>query len=435
MPSAPVVPAIEPRLRHARAAVSIVFFLNAVLYANLVPRLPEVKDHLNLSNAQLGSGIAAMPVGALLAGLLAPAFIQRLGSAKVAALGLAVLAVAVFGVPLSGTWLVFALVMLVVGGLDAVVDVAQNAHGFRVQRAYGRSIVNAFHGLWSIGAVVGGLLGAAAAGLSVPLMLHLALSAAVFSVVALVAYRFLLPGPEDAERVTTTDAADGGPASGSATRVRSIAARTLLPLGVLGALAACGAFVEDAGSSWGALYLRGELGAGPATAGLAFVALQVAMTAGRLTGDRVVDRFGQRRVARSGGAAIAFGMGLALAVPSVGTTLVGFALAGLGVATLIPAVMHTADELPGLPHGVGLTIVSWLLRVGFLISPAAVGLVADAISLRVALLSVVLAGLGILLLGGVLVGSAAAAAPDIDGTSVPATAAGSPAAAPAAKHQ
>ena len=87
----------------------------------------------------------------------------------------------------------------------------------------------------------------------------------------------------------------------------------------------------------------------------------------------------------------------------------GFALAGLGVATLVPAVMHTADELHGLPHGVGLTVVSWLLRVGFLLSPALIGVLADATSLRVALLTVVLAGLGALLLGGVLRRSVTAA--------------------------
>jgi MFS family permease len=403
MPSVSPAPAVEPRLRHARAAVSAVFFLNAVLYANLVPRLPDIKDRLDLSNAALGSAIAAMPVGALLAGLLAPVLIQRLGSAKVAALGLVVLAVAVAGVPLAGAWIVFAALMLVVGALDAVVDVAQNAHGFRVQRAYGRSIVNAFHGLWSVGAVVGGLLGSAAAGLSVPLGVHLAASAAVFAVVALVAYRFLLPGPEDAER---TGPGAGGPASVAGRRLLGhVAGRTVLLLGVLGVLAACEAFVQDAGSTWGALYMRGEIGAGAAVGGLAYVALQVAMTAGRLVGDRVVDRFGQRRVVRVGGAVTVAGMGLALAVPSVGTAIVGFALAGLGVATLVPAVMHTADELPGLPHGVGLTVVSWLLRVGFLLSPSVIGIVADATSLRVALLSVVLAGLVVLVLGRVLVGT------------------------------
>lgn len=414
MPSVAPARGVAPHLRHARAAVSALFLVNAVLYANLVPRLPEVKDRLDLSNAALGSAIAAMPLGAMLAGLLAPALIQRLGSAKVAAFGLVLLAGAVVAVPLAEAWVVFAGLMLLAGALDAIVDVAQNAHGFRVQRAYGRSIVNAFHGVWSIGAVLGGLLGSTAAGLSIPLAVHLSVSGVVFSVLALLAYRFLLRGPEDAER--TTGAVVHDPGVGSL-RLGGLRRHTVLVLAALGALAACGAFVEDAGASWGALFLRGEVGASAAAGGLAFVALQVAMTAGRLTGDRVVNRFGQRRVARVGGAAIALGMGLALALPSVATTLVGFALAGLGVATLIPAVMHTADELPGLPHGVGLTIVSWLLRVGFLVSPTVVGLVADAASLRVALLSVVVAGFGALLLGRVLLaGTASDHTDDTDDT-------------------
>jgi MFS family permease len=101
---------------------------------------------------------------------------------------------------------------------------------------------------------------------------------------------------------------------------------------------------------------------------------------------------------------IATGMGLALAFPSVPSTLAGFALAGLGVATLVPAVYHAADELPGLRRGTGLAVINWLLRIGFLLSPPLIGVLADATSLRVALLAVVVAGLGALLLGGVLRG-------------------------------
>jgi MFS family permease len=400
---------VAPHLRRARAGVSVLFLVNAVLYANLVPRLPEVKARLDLSNAALGSAIAAMPLGAMLAGLLAPAVIRWVGSARAASQGLVVLAAAVACLPLAPGWPAFALLMLVVGAVDAVVDVAQNAHGFRVQRAYGRSIVNAFHGVWSVGSVLGGALGSAAAGLSVPLGLHLGVSAGVFGAAALVAGRLLLPGPEDAER----PAAAGGPST-----PRRLVRHTVLALAALGALAACGALVEDAGASWGALYLRTEVGVGAAAGGLAFLALSVAMTVGRLTGDRVVDRYGQQRVALAGGTAITVGMGLALAVPSLATAVLGFGLAGLGVATLVPAVMHTADELPGLAPGLGLTVVSWLLRVGFLVSPAVVGLVADATSLRVALLSAVVAGLGVLLLGRSLsavpeggAGTAAAAGP------------------------
>lgn len=222
---------VSVRLRRARIAVSAVFFLNAVLYANLVPRLPEVKDRLELSNAAFGSAIAAMPVGALLAGLLAPACIRRFGSARVASAGLVVLACALAGLPLTGGWLGFAALMAVVGGVDSVVDVAQNAHGLRVQRAYGRSILNGLHALWSTGAVAGGLLGAAAAGAGLSLGVHLATAAVVFSVAALVAHRFLLRGPEDAERPV-------GGSSRSAVPVRwgQVGGRTLLLLAALGVL-------------------------------------------------------------------------------------------------------------------------------------------------------------------------------------------------------
>lgn len=400
MSSAPAT-APATHLRRARTAVGICFFVNAVLYANVVPRLPEVKSALDLSNSSLGAAIAAMPLGALVAGLSAAPLMRRFGSARVATSGLVVLALGVFGVAVAPNWGVLAAAFLVAGALDAIVDVAQNAHGLRVQRLYQRSILNAFHGIWSIGAVAGGLLGSAAAGLDLPLVWHLGSVAVLFSVVALVTYRMMLPGADDSDREEPAEAAEAYP---TASPGRSARRAALPALAVLGVLAACGAFVEDAGASWSALYLRTEIGATAAVAGLGFVALQVAMTIGRLTGDRVVDRYGQRRVARVGGVLVAVGLGLTLAVPSLTTTLVGFALAGLGVATLIPAVYHAADELPGLASGSGLTAINWLLRIGFLVSPLLIGVLADLTSLRAALLAVVVAGVVTVLLSGALRG-------------------------------
>jgi MFS family permease len=395
---------LPAQLRRARVAVALCFFLNAVFYATLVPRLPEIKADLGLSNSSLGAALAAVPLGALVAGLFSAALIRRFTSARVATAGLVLLGLLLSAVAVAPNWPALAAILLLAGGLDAVIDVAQNAHGLRVQRLYRRSILNGFHGVWSIGAVSGGLLGAAAAGLRVPLGVHLGVTAVVFGGLALVAFRAMLPGDDHADRDEAAEGDDGRPADPQAHGRRGAA----LALAALGVLAACGAFVEDAGASWSALYLRTELAAGAAAAGLGFVALQAAMTVGRLTGDRVVDRFGQRRVVEAGGAVIAAGMGLALAFPSVPSTLAGFALAGLGVATLVPAVYHAADELPGLRRGTGLAVINWLLRIGFLLSPPLIGVLADATSLRVALLAVVVAGLGALLLGGVLRGRSAA---------------------------
>ena len=167
-------------------------------------------------------------------------------------------------VAFAPNWPALAAAFLLAGALDNVIDVAQNAHGLRVQRHYGRSILNAFHGIWSIGAVSGGLLGSAAAGLGIPLATHLGLSAVVFGLAAIAAYRAMLPG-----RTTPT-------ARSTRCRTRRPVQRRPGPpprrgaalLG-LGVLAACGAFVEDAGASWSALYLRSELGAGAAAPGWA----------------------------------------------------------------------------------------------------------------------------------------------------------------------
>ncbi len=222
----------------ARFAVAAVFFANGALFANVIPRYPEIRNDLGLSNAGLGSALAAFPLGALVAGVFAAALIQRFGSARVATVGIVGLAGALVLVGLAPSWAVLAAILFVAGGIDAVTDVGQNAHGLRVQRAYGRSIVNSFHGIWSIGAVFGGLMGAATIALGVSLEVALVAASLFFAVVAIVSYHFLLRGPDDTER---------------AQHVRSKVSRsTLRALAALGVLAACGAVVEDAGARHGA---------------------------------------------------------------------------------------------------------------------------------------------------------------------------------------
>ncbi|MFD7705988.1 MFS transporter [Streptomyces sp. NPDC059786] len=387
--------------RQARTAVALLFFTNGALFANLLPRYPEIKADLGIGNAAYGLSVAAFPAGAIAAGLAAGVLIRRFGSARVAVAGTLLTGAGILVAGLAGTVWLFAGALFLAGAMDAITDVAQNAHGLRVQRRYGRSIINSLHAIWSIGAVTGGSMAAGAIALGLSLGQHLAVSAVVFAVVACVALRFCLPGSDtepDAE--PDADAEDSaprraGPAGGRSTRTAYVLAALVL-------IATAGTLVEDAGNSWAALYLSGSLKASAALAASGYIALVGAQFAGRLIGDRLVDRFGQRAVARAGGLITGAGMGLALAVPTVSGTVLGFAAAGFGVATLVPAAMHEADELPGLKPGSGLTIVSWLMRLGFLLSPPVVGLVADATSLRLGLLVVPLAGLLVLLLAGVL---------------------------------
>ncbi|GDY58467.1 MFS transporter [Streptomyces violaceusniger] len=376
----------------------MLFFTNGALFANLLPRYPQIKGDLGIGNATYGLAVAAFPAGAIAAGLAAGVVIRRLGSARAAVAGTLLTGAGILAAGLADSVVAFAGALFLAGAMDAVTDVAQNAHGLRVQRRYGRSIINSLHAVWSIGAVVGGSMAAWAIALGLSLGQHLTVSAVLFGIAACAALRFCLPGPD-------TDATAEPDAEGHRPRPTIPAKGTRRIAYVLAALvliATAGTLVEDAGSSWATLYLSGSLHASAALAASGYIALVAAQFIGRLIGDRLVDRFGQRTVARVGGLVAAVGMGLALAVPTVPGTILGFAAAGFGVATLVPAAMHEADELPGLKPGSGLAIVSWLMRLGFLLSPPVVGLVADRTSLRLGLLVVPLAGALVLLLAGVL---------------------------------
>ncbi|MFE5259059.1 MFS transporter [Streptomyces coelicoflavus] len=392
-----------PADRRARVAVAVLFFTNGALFANLLPRYPQIKADLGIGNAAYGLAVAAFPAGAITAGLAAGILVRRFGSARVAVGGTLLTGAGILAAGLADSVAVFAGALFLAGAMDAFTDVAQNAHGLRVQRRYGRSIINSFHAIWSIGAVTGGSMAAAAIALGVPRGPHLLFSAVVFAVAACVALRYCLPGPEtDTGAAGETGETGAGDGAVSPARAPATGLRTGWVLAALVLIATAGTLVEDAGMSWATLYLSDSLHATAALAASGYVALVGAQFVGRIVGDRLVDRFGQRTVARSGALIAAVGMGLALAVPTVPGTVLGFAAAGFGVATLVPAAMHEADELPGLKPGSGLTLVSWLMRLGFLLSPPAVGLVADATSLRVGLLVVPLAGLIVLVCGGVL---------------------------------
>ena len=385
----------SPDLLRARAGVCLVFLANGLGFANLVPRFPEIVVGLGLSKSDFGQAVAAASVGALVAGLAASWLISRLTSAKVASLGMLVVALALLGAGLARSWVALAVCLLVVGGTDSIVDVAQNAHGLRVQRRWGASIVTSFHASWSLGAVLGAAMGQAMAGAGVGLGTHMVLTAAVLLVLStgpLLAGWFL-PGHDrddrDPDRIKELDDA---PEVRSATSSRRSRPVTILVLIVVGLLCAASMFPEDVAMNWSSLLLS-EQGAGAGRVGLGLVALQGTMIVGRLVGDRIIDAVGQRAVIAWGGALVTLGMSIALLVSSVPGTLLGMAISGAGCAVAVPVTYSAADDVEGLPPGLGLTIVSWLARLAGLLAPPVVGRLADVHGLWVALAYGLLGGL------------------------------------------
>jgi len=392
------------RLRNARLATGALFFTNGAIFSNLLPRYPSVKDGLDLTNTEFGLVVIAFPVGAILAGLGAAAAIRRFGAGNVAVLGTVLTACGIVVAGWAPSLWLLVLGLFVAGSMDAITDVGQNSHGIAVQRGYGRSIINSFHAVWSAGAVTGGLMGTAAAANGLPLGVHLTISSVVWATVAVVARRFTLPagmsvGPPIAEEEHATGA------SPSPRWLR----RPSLYIAALVLIAMSGTMLEDAGNTWSAVFLAQELDAAPALAGLGFVATVGAQFVGRVLGDPMTDRLGQRAVARIGAALIVIGMGVVVLGPSAPVVIAGFALGGFGSATLVPAAMNAADDMPGMRPGTALTIVSWLMRVAFVVSPPLVGALGDAFGLRAGLAVVPVLAVGTLVFAGVLRGRPAPA--------------------------
>ena len=388
-----------PRLRRARIGVSLLFLANGAMLANIVPRLPEIKQNLDLSYTGFGVAWAFGAFGGVTLGLLSARMLRRFGSVRLATITLALQALVIWGAGVSPVVAVFALLLFLNGALDANTDVAQNAQGMGVQRRMGRSIINGLHAMWSLGAALGGLMGGAAIALHLSIGVHLGLSSILFLGMAIAA-RILMLGPE-----TGIDREELAPAHNAAPRRRfRIPRAAVIVLVFLGFIAIAGAVAEDAALTWSSIYMKDDLGVEEKLAGYALVSLMALHFVGRLTGDKLVDRWGNRVVARAGGALTFVGMGIALAWPTVPGTLLGFAAAGLGVATTIPAAFAASDEIPGLKPGTGITLVSWALRLEFLAGPPIVGAIADATSLRVGLMLVPVAGVAIVLLAGSLAG-------------------------------
>ncbi|MGO3886405.1 MAG: MFS transporter, partial [Mycetocola sp.] len=276
--------------------------------------------------------------------------------------------------------------------------VAQNVAGIRVQARVGRSVLSSMHALWSLGGVVGAATGTAAAAAGLDPRLHLA--AVAVACVALVGTGARLIGAAAAADATVPDPATAEAATAPRTRSRVGGLLKLaLPLVIV---AICGVMVEDVANNWAAMSATQIGGIPVGSAGIAFTIVLAAQCLGRFSGDLLIQRFGRAAVSRSGGVFIAAGGALIVCASGPVLLCVGLALAGWGCATLVPSAMAAAAELPGVSEGAGVTLVSWLMRIGFLITSPLIGSVTDAVSLRAGLGLLVVVGLTVVLLSGSL---------------------------------
>src|SRR5947209_7214738 len=247
----------------ARRAVATVFFVNGAVLASWVPHIPAVKAAHALGDGALGLVLLSMAAGSVLALTLAGWLVGRIGSRATTSMAAIALCLTLPLPILSPAIPLLALSLVLVGASNATLDVAMNAQAVLVEREYGRPIMSSFHGLFSLGGLAGAALAGLAIGLGVPPAYHVVVSAVVALLAVGRALRWLVP----------SDAADA-----SATPVFARPSGMLFGLGVL---AFFGLLAEGAMADWSAVYLRDTLETTPAVAAAGFAAFSLAMAAGR----------------------------------------------------------------------------------------------------------------------------------------------------------
>ncbi|WFB08094.1 MFS transporter [Streptomyces sp. LX-29] len=411
------------RLRHARAALAVSFFVQGTVFALLVTRIPALQDRYGVPDAWLPGFLAAVPVLAGLASLGTERLVRRVRPSTVlrwAQLSVCLALVAAgSGREVWQLGLALAAFGLAVGALDA----SMNMVGVGLQRAYGRSIIIGFHAAYSLGGIVGASLAWAGARGGLPLGALYAPVVAVLIPVALAAGRWYAaaaaPGPHpapipapapDPDPAPGPRAAAGpssagpraGPGPGSEGEAAGPAPsaspnmRPLLPLCLVMAFA----FIGDATvSNWSATYLQDVLHSSDALATVPYNLYMVTTLLGRAVGDLAVRRFGAVRVVRAGTLLAAGGFAVVAAAPGAAVGLLGFTLLGLGLCAIVPQTIAAAGWRYPEPRAAEAAVarLNVFNYVGFLVGSPLVGALGAVWSLRGAMLvpmTLVLATLG-----------------------------------------
>lgn len=368
----------RPSLKAWRLAVFAVFAINGLAMASWFARTPAIRDALEVRTDQFGVLIMAMAAGSI-AGLLASShIIARIGSRTTILIALlsCVLALGLLGVGSAtlGSFPIAFAALALFGASTGITDVAMNVEGAGVEQAQGRSIMPWFHAAWSIGTIVGAGIAAGVAAIGVSLDVHLAVMAVLLAGATLVAVRFLpkhraLPGLDD-----------DGPGPQRSTFGERMAIwrepRTL----VIGLIVLGMAFAEGSANDWLALAMVDGRGVDAATGALYFGLFATAMTAGRIGGVWVLDRFGRVPVLRGSALVAMAGIAVLILVPHPVAAAVGIVAWGLGAALGFPVGMSAAADEPS-KAAARVAAVATVGYFAFLVGPPVLGFLGEQFGL------------------------------------------------------
>ena len=356
--------------RREQWATRAVFLVAGLAMAAWAPLVPFAKARVGVEDGALGLLLLCLGLGSIVAMPITGVLASRFGCRAVIVVSTLALAAVLPFLALVDTVPALAVALAVFGASVGTVDVAMNIQAVMVEKDSGRNMMSGFHGLFSLGGILGAggvslLLGLGGS----PLAATLAVSAAL---VVLLVFSFsgLLP---------------------YGNREAGVSPLFVLPRGIvifIGLLCFLVFLGEGAVLDWSALFLIDTHGIDAARAGFGYTMFAIAMTAGRLCGDRIVKGLGGMKVVVGGGLVAALGFLLAVFAPMQPLVFAGFLLVGVGASNIVPVLFTAAGQQTRMPASLAVAAITTLGYAGILVGPALIGFVAQQWNLGVGLVLV-----------------------------------------------
>lgn len=363
---------IAAEFKRAKLAVTLTFILNGLVVGSFVARLPDIKAHLEISNATLGTALLSSSIGVLLA--LGPSgrFCAKYGSAPVAFRASILLAVStlLLGLIINFAWLCLSLFLF--GFALAFQDVAMNSHAVALEHKSEKRLLSVFHGMFSLGGFAGGLVGGLFSQAKITFNIQTMIVAAFVAGIALYAKKRWLPADADKHEFIRQEKSKRRPKV----------------LWVLGFFGFCAALSEGSAGDWGGILTRETFHASHFVSALPYIAFSATMVIGRFSGDRLAHRFGAPQILSAGGGIASSGLAIGLLIGNNFGVILGWLFLGLGLSVVIPLLFSAAGTIAAtrfkgqVAPSQAVAIVSGISYFGFIVGPPTLGFLADIFELR-----------------------------------------------------
>ncbi len=352
-------------LNRIRWAVSLFYFGTGLCFSSWASRIPDIKTALHLTNGQLGTILFAIPMGQLTMMYFSGKLVTRFGSRTILRFAILLYAFCLTTIGLATNGWQLGLALYFLGIFANLSNISLNTQGVYTEKLFKRTIMTTFHGVWSIAGFTGSIIGLGMVGLGIAPYFHFLLIATILLLLVVFNFKFLIKGkndnpPEKKKGFIKYD-------------------KTLIMLGIIGF---CSLASEGVMFDWSGIYFKDVVKVPNSLVILGYSSFMIMMASGRFLGDRVITKFGRKKVMQVSGILVSLGLFTAVLFPYIIPCTLSFMLVGIGVSTIIPTLYSIAGKHPTIPTGEALTAVSSISFLGFLMGPPVIGYIAELFGLR-----------------------------------------------------